>query len=228
MRIILLQVRNPLVRRVAYRRLMSLTWGQTILSCISKDSSAQCQPREMPPSPQPAHTETFPHVFICLFPSAETQHLSYNLLVGSWELCLQCQMRQDDWCVRLAANVGCTDGDHNKTQSIDLFGYLRNACSERITWIGYAVRVEQERKAHNPRGKSRVWFEVLKAMSTKMGAFWVVAPCRLVRFYQRFRGPYGLHHQGDEWLIVIMYPPIKFQYTVTDDAETVSLTPFKF
>jgi hypothetical protein len=33
-------------------------------------------------------------------------------------------------------------------------------------------------------------------VTVKMAAFWVVAPCRLVRVYQRFRGLYCLHHQG--------------------------------
>jgi hypothetical protein len=33
-----------------------------------------------------------------------------------------------------------------------------------------------------------------------MAVFWVVAPCRLVEVYQRFRGPCCLHHQGDESL----------------------------
>jgi hypothetical protein len=38
----------------------------------------------------------------------------------------------------------------------------------------------------------------LKQLSvTKMAVFWVVAPCSLVEVYQRFRGPYCLHHQGD-------------------------------
>jgi hypothetical protein len=31
----------------------------------------------------------------------------------------------------------------------------------------------------------------------KMAVFWVVAPCSLVKVYQRFRGPCCLHHQGD-------------------------------
>jgi hypothetical protein len=31
----------------------------------------------------------------------------------------------------------------------------------------------------------------------KMDVFWVVAPCSLVEFYQRFTGPCCLHHQGD-------------------------------
>jgi hypothetical protein len=31
----------------------------------------------------------------------------------------------------------------------------------------------------------------------KMAVFWVVAPCRLVRVYRRFRGLYCLHHQGE-------------------------------
>jgi hypothetical protein len=43
-----------------------------------------------------------------------------------------------------------------------------------------------------------VVFEVLKAVSMKMAVFWVVAPCRLIRVYRRFRGLYCLHHQGDE------------------------------
>jgi hypothetical protein len=45
---------------------------------------------------------------------------------------------------------------------------------------------------------SRVRFEVLTAVSTKMDIFWVVAPCKLVDVYQRFRGPCCLHHQGDD------------------------------
>jgi hypothetical protein len=40
-------------------------------------------------------------------------------------------------------------------------------------------------------------FEALTAVSTKMAVFWVVAPCSLVEFYQRFRGHCCLHHQGD-------------------------------
>jgi hypothetical protein len=35
-------------------------------------------------------------------------------------------------------------------------------------------------------------------LNVKMAVFWVVAPCSLVEFYQRFRGPCCLHHQGDE------------------------------
>jgi hypothetical protein len=36
------------------------------------------------------------------------------------------------------------------------------------------------------------------AVSMKMATFWVVAPCGLVEFYQSFRGPCCLHHQGDD------------------------------
>jgi hypothetical protein len=45
-----------------------------------------------------------------------------------------------------------------------------------------------------------VWLEVLTAVSMKMAVFWVVAPCRLVSVYQRFRCRYCLHHQGGESL----------------------------
>jgi hypothetical protein len=31
----------------------------------------------------------------------------------------------------------------------------------------------------------------------KMTVFWVVAPCRLVDVYRRFRGAYWLHQQSD-------------------------------
>jgi hypothetical protein len=32
-----------------------------------------------------------------------------------------------------------------------------------------------------------------------MAVFWVLAPYTMVWVYQRFRGLYRLHHQGDEW-----------------------------
>jgi hypothetical protein len=31
-----------------------------------------------------------------------------------------------------------------------------------------------------------------------MAVFWVIAPCSPVEVYRRFRGPYCLHHQGDD------------------------------
>jgi hypothetical protein len=37
-----------------------------------------------------------------------------------------------------------------------------------------------------------------------MAIFWVVAPCRLVEVYQRFRGTFCLHHQDDHLLIALM------------------------
>jgi hypothetical protein len=40
-----------------------------------------------------------------------------------------------------------------------------------------------------------VGFEVITAVSTKMGVFWDVTPCSLVEVYQRFRGPCCLHHE---------------------------------
>jgi hypothetical protein len=53
-----------------------------------------------------------------------------------------------------------------------------------------------------------VGFEVFTAVSMKMAVFWVVAPCSLVEFYQRFKGPCCLHHQGDihiSWQAFILY-----------------------
>jgi hypothetical protein len=43
-----------------------------------------------------------------------------------------------------------------------------------------------------------VRFEVITAASMKIAVFWVVAPCKLVDVYQRFRGTCCLHHQDDE------------------------------
>jgi hypothetical protein len=40
-----------------------------------------------------------------------------------------------------------------------------------------------------------------------MAVFWVVAPCSLVEIYQRFRGAFCLHHQGDESLTTRRYNP---------------------
>jgi hypothetical protein len=44
----------------------------------------------------------------------------------------------------------------------------------------------------------QVGFEVLTAVRVKMAVFWVVALCRLVSVYQRFRDPCCLLHHGDE------------------------------
>jgi hypothetical protein len=43
-----------------------------------------------------------------------------------------------------------------------------------------------------------IWFETLTAVSAKMAVFWVVAPCRVVFIYHRFRGLYCLHHRSDD------------------------------
>jgi hypothetical protein len=49
----------------------------------------------------------------------------------------------------------------------------------------------------------RVGFEVLTAVRKKMAVFWVLAPCSLVEVYQRFRGPYCLRHQGDDFIMMM-------------------------
>jgi hypothetical protein len=38
----------------------------------------------------------------------------------------------------------------------------------------------------------------------KIRAFWDIAPCSLVVVDRRFRGSYCLHHQGDEFIVLIM------------------------
>jgi hypothetical protein len=43
-----------------------------------------------------------------------------------------------------------------------------------------------------------VLFEALMAVSRKMAVVWVVAPCRLVWVYRRFRGLYCLQRQSDD------------------------------
>jgi hypothetical protein len=42
-----------------------------------------------------------------------------------------------------------------------------------------------------------------------MAVFWVVAQCSLVKVYQRFRGPCCLHHQGDEFIALVMKAAVK-------------------
>jgi hypothetical protein len=65
-------------------------------------------------------------------------------------------------------------------------------------------------------------------MSMKMAVFWVVAPCSLVEFYQRFRGPCclhhqgneTLHHQGDETLIALMMEAARTSETLVNFYQT--------
>jgi hypothetical protein len=42
-----------------------------------------------------------------------------------------------------------------------------------------------------------VRFQVLMAVSMKFIVFWAVALCNHFEVDRRFRGAYGLHHQGD-------------------------------
>jgi hypothetical protein len=35
-------------------------------------------------------------------------------------------------------------------------------------------------------------------LHVKTAVFWVIVLCSLVKVYQSFRGPYCLHHQGNE------------------------------
>jgi hypothetical protein len=44
----------------------------------------------------------------------------------------------------------------------------------------------------------QIGFEVLMAACMKMDVFWVVALCSQAEVYHCFRGPFCLHHQGDE------------------------------
>jgi hypothetical protein len=61
----------------------------------------------------------------------------------------------------------------------------------------YARQFATEKLTETGNEYNSVGFEVLTALSTKKAVFWVVAPCSLVKDYQRFRGPCCLHHQGD-------------------------------
>jgi hypothetical protein len=62
-----------------------------------------------------------------------------------------------------------------------------------------------------------LWSEVLTAVSMKMAVCWVVAPCRLVWVYRRFRGPYCLHDQVDDltWAHFLCNSPIPDAFCMT-------------
>jgi hypothetical protein len=80
-----------------------------------------------------------------------------------------------------------------KNQIVILLKYRRWTKSKQAILLIFAHHRQ------NPSDSSIcniVGFEVFMAVSMKMAVFWVVAPCSLVEFYQRFRGPCCLHHQG--------------------------------
>jgi hypothetical protein len=58
------------------------------------------------------------------------------------------------------------------------------------------------------------------AVSTKMAVVWVVAPCSLVEFYQRFRGPSCLHYQGNDLLIALMMEAARTSETLLNFYQT--------
>jgi hypothetical protein len=77
-------------------------------------------------------------------------------------------------------NFGCHGNNADVTQGAYATGLTRLTEAEQLS--------------------DQAWLQVLKAASIKMAVFWVVASCRLVWVYRRFRGLYCLHHQGDDWL----------------------------
>jgi hypothetical protein len=49
-----------------------------------------------------------------------------------------------------------------------------------------------------------VRFQVLTASSIKLRVIWNVAPCSHVEVDRHFRGAYCLHHQGNEFIALMM------------------------
>jgi hypothetical protein len=61
-------------------------------------------------------------------------------------------------------------------------------------------------------------FQVLTAVTLKIGALWATAPCSL-GVDRRYRGAYCLHHQGDGRGITLMMKPLRTSET-SDYSET--------
>jgi hypothetical protein len=52
--------------------------------------------------------------------------------------------------------------------------------------------------------KRNVRFQVFMAASMKFRVFWDVVPCSHVEVDRSFRGAYCLHHQGEEFIALMM------------------------
>jgi hypothetical protein len=85
------------------------------------------------------------------------------------------------------------------------------------------------------KDKIRIWFQYVEnlrirkmvcsteqsvsivgyCLETKMAVLWVVAPCSLVEVYQRFRGPYCPHHQGDSLMMEAARTPTSLHGATT-------------
>jgi hypothetical protein len=67
--------------------------------------------------------------------------------------------------------------------------------SQILYWLSYCGFEKQLKVITNVIMYVR--FHVLTAVSTKIVAFWDIAPWSLVEIDRRFRGEYCLHHRGD-------------------------------
>jgi hypothetical protein len=66
----------------------------------------------------------------------------------------------------------------------------------------YKLKIRtKDRSKYEQKGKNRkefVWLEVLTAVTMKVVVFWVVAPCRLVSVYRRFRVRTAVTHRPND------------------------------
>jgi hypothetical protein len=119
----------------------------------------------------------------------------------------RCRNGQADWIgetvKRLAAKTNLHSVYNNQIQYLmvqrrNIFSYRRNlknelncSCSTRNTRLSLFQDTELQDNNY-----SYICLCVCMYIYKTMAVFWVVAPCRLVWVYQRFRGLYCLHHHG--------------------------------
>jgi hypothetical protein len=123
------------------------------------------------------NTQLLPAAGYCVHTTVHTKdihvtHQSFHLLSISWTSCITSHCRILPWCCFL---VGWT-------MSVSVCSHIAVLLYSRCPW---SVR-RHEKYVRN-----------YKLNIFKMAAFWFVAPCRIVRVYQRFRGLYDVHHCPD-------------------------------
>jgi hypothetical protein len=130
-------------------------------------------------------------------------------------------------CLKVRMNTGKSklnmvrneNRQQNNNVGNDEQGFMQVTCvivrivrSRRSQWVWHVVRMEETRM---------FWtFRFCYDRERKMAVFWVVASCNLVEVYQRFRGPYCLHHQGDGWLVALMMKASRTSETLVNFCQT--------
>jgi hypothetical protein len=144
----------------------------------------------------PGHEHTVSSTCPTLYPGTDGQLVNGSLLRAEWQLVIHLV---NDLLHRLLRERPPSRKSHERvwrTNSVYWQLSWNRQQSLEVVWSAPHCVTQKLASFTATKSSKEPYFPTIYFL--KMAVFWVVAPCRLVWVYRRFRGLYCLHHQGDE------------------------------